>query len=699
MKQTIQRNPDSGSIANEAASALYVPKTLLGVEIRNRWVFQPHFTALGSWDGLPTDKMAAYHKARAKGGCGLIIFESVAVHPTGKVSRRQVDCWDPKVIQPFTRVTDAVHEHGGKIFCQLNHCGHSSAEHPPPIMWAPTQMPEPSSNFTTMAMDLDDIAEIVRGFAISARNAVEAGFDGIEVKIGHDGLLRAFASPYFNRRTDGYGGNLANNMRISDEVLEAVRAEVGDNIPIGVRHCVNEFTSFGYFEDYGLEMARHLEARGIVDYFNSDAGSYSSLWMEIPPAGVAPEDLHKINVMLKEATELPVIAFGRVNPGTAANLVTSGEADFIGMARQLIADPETPNKIRDGQGHLIRYCLACNDACLFQMMQEKDIRCVQNPAAGRELQVDEFNLPPAAIERKVVVVGGGPAGMKYAEIATRRGHDVTLIEQERTLGGQVKLAEVQPEHGPIGEVASYLEAVLDDLDVDIRRNTVADSDLVASLSPDCVIVATGSEPNLPSGGGDGARSRELGRQITPELPGLDLPLVTGVDEILSGQRELTGKVVLIDANGHWEAAGTAEFLADAGCEVHVVTPAFHILGDVEAGNRHLSLRRAALKGIHFHTTTTVQAIEEDRVQVAPVFSSTDGEGWGKYVMLPADGTWIEGVQAVVPVIGRRSREELYLSLKEDVRFSEIQIERIGDCVSARLIQIVIGEAYERALAL
>ena len=175
--------------------------------------------------------------------------------------------------------------------------------------------------------------------------------------------------------------------------------------------------------------------------------------------------------------------------------------------------------------------------------------------------------------------------------------------------------------------------------------------------------------------------------------------MTSVDEILSGRQVPSGKVLVIDGNVHWEAAGTAEFLADLGCEVHVVTAAYHVLGDIEGGNRLLALRRAALKGIRFHVTQTVQSLEPGRALIAPLFSSMDGEGWGKYVLLPAEGTWMEGLAAVVPVIGRRSREDLYLSLLDDPRFFGRHLERIGDCVSPRLIQIVIWEAYERALAI
>ena len=194
-------------------------------------------------------------------------------------------------------------------------------------------------------------------------------------------------------------------------------------------------------------------------------------------------------------------------------------------------------------------------------------------------------------------------------------------------------------------------------------------------------------------------SRDLGRQVLPGLPGLNLPMVKSVDDVLSGRVRLSGRVLVIDRNGHWEGAGTAEFLADGGCEVHVVTPSFHVLGDIEGGNRLLYLRRAALKGIKFHTCTDVLEVEPGRAWLSPVFSNVDGDGWGKYVLLPGDGAWMERIDWIVPVIGRRSREDLYLRLQQDRRFEATHIERIGDCVSPRLIQLVLSEAYEKALCL
>src|SRR5690606_35511536 len=388
-------------------SRLFSTFSIRDVVLRNRIVFQPHFTALGNLDGMGSDDLIAYHEARARGGVGLTVIESQAVHPTGTMSRRFISAWDPAVIPFYRRLTERVQAHGTKIFGQLTHGGHTSLEHPPHILWAPSQMPEPSSHFSTKAMDVEDIEATIEGFAASAKNAMEGGFDGIEIKIAHDGLLRSFASPFFNHRTDRYGGSFANRMRFSMEVLEAVKRATADDFPVGVRICLDELTTFGYGLDYGLKMADRLERGGCVDYMNSDAGSFSSYWMEIPPAAVTAGSFRGLNAALKRQSRLPVVAFGRIAPPSLAeDMLAAGDADLIGFARQLVADPDTPEKLRSGQVRLVRSCIACNDACIYQVGQEKGIRCVHNPAAGRERHVDDHKIAPAGIRKKVVVVGG-----------------------------------------------------------------------------------------------------------------------------------------------------------------------------------------------------------------------------------------------------------------------------------------------------
>ena len=695
LDSTIDASFQPGSSGAGQFPTLVSPFQIRDVQLRNRFVFQPHFTALGELTGMPSEAHLSYHEERARGGTGLIIFESQAVHPSGKMSRRFVDAWDRKVIPMFTRITEAIHAHGARVFSQLTHGGHTSLEQPPRRLWAPTQMPEPSSHFNTKAMDSDDIRETVEGFATSARNAVEGGFDGIEVKIAHDGLLRSFASPFFNRRTDGYGGSFENRMRLSLEVLEAIKRATGESVPLGVRICVNEFTPFGYDTDYGLEMVKCLQSSGLVDYFNSDAGSFSSYWMEIPPAGIPSEEFRKLNIALKEVSRVPVIAFGRIRPlQMAEEMLAMGQADLIGMARQLITDPETPNKVTAGRADLVRRCISCNEACLFQVNQEKGVRCIQNPGAGREQSVNERLVTRADNVQRVVVVGGGPAGMKVAEVAARRGHDVTLYERHRSLGGQIKLAEKQPTHEMVGEVVVYLEAVLNEHGVKVQLGSNATESILQELCPDTIVVATGSEPNLPGvDDTDVKLARALGRQIEPDLPGLDRDFVVSSEQVMSDSIDVSGRVLVIDGNGHWEAAGTAEYLADRGCQVELIAGGLLAGSELESGTRSLFYRRAAVKGIRIRAGYQLVEIGENRVALSATYSSADAYGWGQYVLMPGDDEWIENVDWVVPVIGRRSREDLFLKLRGDDTFRGVRIERVGDCVAPGLIQAAIYEAF------
>ena len=470
---------------------------------------------------------------------------------------------------------------------------------------------------------------------------------------------------------------------------------------MGVRICLNEFTPFGYGLEYGLRMAETLESSGLVDYFNADAGSFSSYWMEIPPAAVASADFQKLNADLKHASRIPVVAFGRISPPQRAeDMLRAGEADLIGMARQLIADPETPNKLKAGRVDLVRLCVACNDACIYQVGQEKAIRCIHNPGAGRERDLNERLITRAHAARHIVVVGGGPAGLKVAEIAAKRGHKLTLLERSNSLGGQVRLAAKQPEHQIIGEVTRYLEAAVADQGVEVRLGVTATPALLRELSADAIVVATGSEPNLPDQQSDGARrARALGRQVLPAIRGLERPFVVSADQVLSGDIEIKGNVLVVDDNGHWEAAGTAEYLADKGCRVDVIAPHSLIGEDIESGTRTLFYRRAAIKSIRLRPNTLLMEVGDHRAKIASTFSSGNSSGLAKYMLIPGEEEWIEGIDWLVPVIGRRSREDLFLDLKTSDDFKDIKIERAGDCVVPRLIQSTIVDAFTLAQTL
>ena len=661
------------------------PFLLGSVPLRNRFVFQPHFTALTIGDGMPNDTLRAYLVERAIGGAGLIVDGHMTVMVEGMMAPHFIRAWEERVIPAYRPVADEIHAHGAKIFGQITHAGHTSLSEPPPILWAPTQMPEPSSRHTTRAMDLADIRLTVRRFGDAARNLVAAGVDGIEIKGAHDGLLRSFASPFFNQRTDAYGGTFEKRLRLPIEVLESIRTAVGPHVPIGIRICLDEFTPFGYKLDYGLQMAEAFEASGFVNYFNCDAGTFSSFWMEIPPAAVEQGYFRPLNRALKKASSLPVVAFGRIkDPDMAERMLELGEADLIGMARPLVADPDLPRKIQEGRSDEIRACIGCNDGCIYQVMQVKGIRCIQNPGAGQELVYSERLLTEAAVKKNVVVVGGGVAGLKVAEIATRRGHHVTLLERSDQLGGQVRLAARQPLHQEIGEVTAYLEAAVQRLGVEIWLNVEADVDGLLELEPDVVLVATGSQPDLPNGGAAadadaGTIARARGLQVPLSLPGVDRARVRSVDQVLTASPSPGTPVLIIDA-------GTAEYLADLGCTVEIVTSRPEVGFGLEPTNKVMFHQRARAKGIVMTPNVEVRSIEDDGIV------AVDG--------LSGDERRITGFDLIVPVYPRASRDDLYFQLVDRLGDdASVTVMRIGDASAPRMIQAIMLEAQQIAMEL
>lgn len=668
---------------------LLSPFRLGSVDLANRFVFQPHFTALTIGDGLPNDALRAYLVERAMGGAGLIVDGHMTVMVEGMMAPHYLRAWEERIIPAYRPVADEIHANGAKVFGQLTHSGHTTLTEPPQDLWAPTQMPEPSSRYTTRAMDLVDIRRTISRFGQAAGNLALAGIDGIEVKIAHDGLLRSFISPFFNRRTDAYGGSFEKRMRLPLEVLESVRAAIGPGAPLGIRLCLDEYTPFGYHLEEGLRIAERFEASGLIDYFNCDAGTFSSFWMEIPPAAVEQGYFRPLNRALKSQSSLAVVAFGRIkDPGMAERMLELGEADLIGMARPLIADPDLPRKLAEGRPDEIRACIGCNDGCIHQVMQVKPIRCIQNPGAGQERTYSDRLLVRTKTPRRVVVVGGGVAGLKVAEVAARRGHEVTLLERGSALGGQIRLAARQPLHQEVGEVIAYLEAAVQRLGVEVWLNAEADADGLLDLAPDVIVIATGSQPDLPPGRrgtpGDpdaGTLARARGFQVPNPLPGLGRACIRSVDEVLDGPSLAGRRVLVVDAHGHWEAAGTAEYLADDGATVEIVTSRPEVGFGLEATNRVMFLQRARDKGIAMTPSTEVRSFEDDGALVVDLLTGRERR--------------LAGFDVVVPVWPRASRDDLYHQLLDRLGDeSPVKLLRVGDASAPRLIQTIMVEAQQ-----
>ena len=366
-------------------SLLWTPFQLRTIELRNRFVMLAHWNGLDAPDGTPTEDLAAITRRAARGGVGLIVTGSHAVHPSGQMSPNYGRGVDRKAIPAHRRLVEAVHPHGAHVFAQLTHGGHTTLSHPPRELWAPTQMPEPCARYNTVEMGPAEIEAVVEGFAASAANMREAGFDGVEIKVGHDGLLRSFVSPFLNRREDAYGGSFENRMRLPLAVLAATRgcgrprlARLGPPLPARI-HPVRLRPRL---RPRGPPGARG-EAGTSISFVPTRDRSAASGWRSAGGSAAARLQRPERRPQARDSTA--VVAFGRIkNPVDAERILQQGDADLIGMARQLIADPSSPTRCATGASGEVRPCIACNDACILQVMQRNPIRCVQNPAAGRE---------------------------------------------------------------------------------------------------------------------------------------------------------------------------------------------------------------------------------------------------------------------------------------------------------------------------
>mgnify|MGYP002622489883 CR=1 FL=1 len=645
-------------------TTLFTPYTLKNVPLRNRLVMLPHVTFYASKDRRPSPRLKNYYIERAKGGVGLIVSESQTVHVTGGCENC-VDMSSKASVELWRDGVTAVHDHGAKFFAQLTHHGletftlFSRRE-----LWGPSAIPNPAIREVPKAMDKADLAAAIEAFGIAASNVREAGFDGVELKVGHDGLLRTFLSPFYNQRQDAYGGSLENRARFVLEVLNAVRTAVGDDYPVGFRFCLNEAMPGGYGLEEALAYAKLFAATGQLDYFSSDMGTWMSVELQVPPM-VIPQGFALDAVQsLKEATKLPVIAFGRLKrPEQAEQVLAEGKADLVGMARQFLADPAFANKVQEGRLDEVRPCVACNQECVGRLQNLHAIACVHNPAAGHEAEWGMGTLKPAEKPKKVVVVGGGPMGLKTAEVAAKRGHHVILFEKSGVLGGQVRLAAAAPHHDEWGQIITHLARQVRRLGVAVRLNEAATADFILAENPDAVIIATGAGPG------------PLPFAQTGDKP------IYNEWQILNGDPPTEQTILLYDLGVKFEAAAIAETLAEKGNQVNWVTPASTAGAEIDPTSIGPLRQRLAQHNVQ---TTPEHSIVEVNDEVVFLFN-----------VLSHQVTAVPHIDAIVIVGNKASHNQLMQELAGQVP----ALYSGGDAVAPRNVYnaIVDGERIGREI--
>jgi mycofactocin system FadH/OYE family oxidoreductase 2 len=525
-------------------------------------------------------------------------------------------------------------------------------------------MPDVLFRETPKEMEPEDIEEVARYFAKSAIHVREGGFDGIELQFGHSSLARQFLSPLTNFRSDEYGGSLENRMRAPLKFIAAVRKAVGKDFTVGIRMCADEMIPGGLDLGQVQEICARFEASGLIDFMDLSIATFYNLYlvegsMHTPLGYTIP-----LAAGIREKIKLPVFCTGRINdPVMAEKVLAAGQADMIGMCRGLICDPFMPKKAFEGRLEDIRYCVADNQGCIGRIGMNKPLGCIQNPAIGREKEWGEGTLEKAAVKKKVTIVGGGPGGMWAAKMAGRRGHDVTLYDRNETLGGQVLTAMKGAGRDEFGVIIRNEKGQVEKTGATVKLGVEVTTEQVLAENPDVVIIATGSVPKEhPVGGADG-------------------PAVWNVWQVLNGEAQLGEKVCLIDYDGHHRATATAEYLANLGKTVHIITSSLFIgaeLGPTQ--DLYLTRQRLLQKGVTFTPDIAVMEVAGEAgaktVKGFNVYSNVWDE-WGPY-------------DTLVLAMGQRVDDALYMSLKGKVK----ELYRIGDSVAPRKVDMAIWEGHQ-----
>ncbi len=606
-------------------------------------------------------KSTAFYELRAKGGAGAVTISECMVHPETDGSHAyHLDLKIVDSLASFTYTADAIRRHGAIPSVELSHSGQYSGTYLVDkdkkrglSQWGVSPSVRPDG-LEIKELTEEIIAEIVESYGNVAALAKRAGFEMIMIHGGHGWLINQFLSPYFNKRTDKYGGSLENRVRFAKEVLDSVRKAVGPGFPIEFRMSGSELFEGGYDLDYGIEIAKLLESR--VDLIHVSAGTYQRGFAVTHPSMFLE---HGCNVYLAEEIKkhlsIPVATIGALNdPEMMEEIIASGKADVIYMARALLADHELPRKVMSNQDENIVKCLRCF-TCMAERATTSTRRCTVNPLIGREL--DGTEVVPVLKPKKVLIAGGGPGGLQAAITAAKRGHKVILCEKTNELGGILKGEQALPFKYEMYELGNTFGKIAKDLGVEVRLNTTVTKEYVENENVDALIIAVGSEP------------------LVPPIEGLDGENVVIVNDYYLEKEKVTDEVVVL--GGGLAGCEAAIHLAQEGKTVHLVEMRAELAPDANIRHRPILLQEIEKQGIYVYTEHKGLSVTTEGVVC---MNKSENK-----INIP--GT------SVICALGQKPRREVVDTLLDCAPY----VAQIGDCVRASTITTAVYQGHHAAL--